>query len=281
MNVMRQPNPRGNTVASYSLDDVLRAFDDVALVPGSTVMMHSSLFRLGRLADVSVRDYPETLVAVIRDYLGSDGTLVVPAPNWDYGARGEPFDVARSPVTKMLGVVSAYMNGRPDRSRSANPIFSVAALGAQADAICAGNTANAFGYHSAWQRMFDLGADNLCFGTDFEFLTFIRYAETRFGVPYLYDKYFDVPLLDNGAPLDWPVVAPLRFAHLPIRYDPRKPEELCRKHGILRETRLGGGPVMAVRMQDFLPLAMDALAEDIHFFLAEIPAYDSTTLPRV
>ena len=131
------------------------------------------------------------------------------------------------------------------------------------------------------QVYYDLDAEALCFGTDFEFLTLIRYAEMRFGVPYLYNKYFDVPLLRDGETLDWPVIAPLRYAHLPIRYDPRKPEALCREHGILRETRLGGGPVMAVRMQDFLPVVMDALDQDVHFFLAEVPDYDSAKLPRV
>ncbi len=281
MNVVRSLGLGPQRTTGYALADISYVLRELEVQPGSTVMMHSSLMRLGRIDDVPVADYPAAVVGAVRDHLGPDGTLVVPAPNWDYGAQREPFDIERSPVSKPLGVVSAYVNELPDRQRSANPIFSVAALGANAEQICGGSTANAFGFGSPWHSMLDLEAEQLGFGTDFEFLTCIRFAEFLFGVPYLYNKYFDVPLLNDGVPVPWPVVAPLRYAHLPIRYAPEKPHALCRAHGVLREVTLGGGRVMAINIADFLRVTLEALEDDIHFFLAEVPSYSGDQIPRV
>ena len=243
-------------------------------------MMHSSLYHLGRMPDVAIRDMAAAVVDTLRYHLGPAGTLVVPAPNWDYGAKRLPFDIASTPVSRALGVVSAHINALPNRRRSANPIFSVAAIGARAASICDGYTTNAFGQNSAWQRMVDLDADMLCLGSDFEYLTFIRYMESRFGVPYLYNKYFDVPVLDNGVPIATPVIAPLRYAHLPIKYAPARFTQRCRDAGVLREVEIGDGKAMAIRMQPCFELGMAALTEDIHAFLAAAPSYDAAEVPR-
>lgn len=280
MNVIAPIRPADMATGTFSADDIGRALRALDIAPGSVLMMHSSLFRLGRINDVAILDYPAVVVDAVRHHLSAEGTLVSPAPNWDYGT-GEPFDITCSPVSKALGVLSAYVAGLPGHCRSANPIFSVAAVGRYADTICNTKNANAFGQKSPWQAMFDLDADTLCLGTDFEFLTLIRYIETRFGVPYLHYKYFDVPLLDDGQRLDWPVVAPLRYTHLPFLYETSRFEDLCRQRGILRETPLGGGTVMAVRMHDCFEVGIEALSQDIHFFLAAPPDYSADQIPRV
>ena len=280
MNLIRPIVDAAQAADTYTVADIGAALDDLAIGPASTVMMHSALVRLGRLHAVAVRDYPAAVTAAIRDHLGPAGTLVVPAANWDYGAARATFDIARSPVSKPLGVIPAYVNGLAERRRSGNPIFAVAAVGPRAEAICGGNTAHAFGPNSAWQRMAGGGTDMLCFGTDFEFLTFVRYIETHAGVPYLYNKYFDVPLTDDGAPRDWPVIAPLRYHHLPIRYALDRFEARCRAAGVLRENKLGAGRVIAITMADCLAVGLEALAGDIHYFLAAPPDYVADALPR-
>ena len=264
----------------YTTGDLTAALERLNIRRGSVLMMHSSLYHLGRLHDVDIRAGAGAVVDAICHHLGPDGTLAVPAPNWDYGAKRLPFDVDTTPVTKMLGVVSTHVNALPDRVRSANPIFSVAAIGARAANICGDYSTNAFGHESPWQRMFDLDADVLCLGSDFEYLTLIRYMETRFGVPYLYNKYFDVPVIKDGVELDTPVIAPLRFADLPIRYAPARFTERCREAGILREVEIGDGKAIAVRMQPCFEVGMAALREDVHFFLDSPPPYRADQVPR-
>lgn len=277
--IRKQPPSSGNR-RGYTTADLTEALEALEIRRGDVLMTHSSLYHLGRMKGVAIRDTASETVDCLRRYLGRHGTLAVPAPNWDYGAKREPFDIATSPVTRALGVVSIHVNALPGRCRSANPIFSVAAIGALAANICDGYSTNAFGHESPWQRMVDLDADMLCLGSDFEFLTFIRYMETRFGVPYLYNKFFDVPVSDNGVAIETPVVAPLRYAHLPIRYAPERFMQRCRDAGILREVQLGDGVSMAVRMRDCFEVGMAALREDLHVFLDGPPDYQADREPR-
>ena len=267
------PQPR------FTLSDLASALDAVAIAPGATVMMHSSLFHLGRLEGVGLADTPAALIDALLDRLGPEGTLAVPASNWDYGRKNLPFDIRVSPVTKELGVLSAQLASRPDAERSPNPIFSVAAVGAQADFICNGGTAVAFGPDSAWERLARLNGENLFLGCDLTYLSFARYIEFVSGVPYLYNKLFRTPVLDNGRPLDLTVIAPLRYAHCQAEHKMDRFEARLRSAGVLRETRLGGGPVKAVSMNDCLSLGSEALKEDIHFFLEDRPAYAADQLP--
>ena len=263
----------------YSKAQLLGALEAVGIRSGATVVLHSSLFHLGRLEAVALADYAGRVVEILRAHLGASGTLAVPASNWDYGRKRQPFDLRRSPVTKALGVVSQHLAALPESRRSPNPIFSVAAVGAEADYICDGGTASAMGPESAWDRLFRLDAEILFLGCDLTYLSFVRYIEHVCGVPYLYNKLFDVPVLDDGRDLGLTVVTPLRYAHCPAEHDISRFERLLRERGALRETDLGGGPVKAVAMRDCWRHGVEALKEDIHFFLSGPPAYAADQVP--
>src|SRR4051794_24725901 len=84
--------------------DLAQALDRIGVRRGDTVVMHSSLMHLGRPTDCSLAAYPRCIVSAVLAYLGSDGTLVVPAPNWDYGLKGIAFDIRTSPVERSMGV---------------------------------------------------------------------------------------------------------------------------------------------------------------------------------
>ena len=269
------------TLPSYTTEQLVAALERVEIAAGSTVMLHSSLHHLGRLEGAGLREMPARILEAIRGCLGPEGTLAVPASNWDYGRKGQPFDVRRSPVTKELGVLSATLAALPEARRSPNPIFSVAAVGAKADYICDGGTASAMAVDSAWDRLCSLNAENLFLGCDLTYLSFARYIEFVYGVPYLYNKLFDTPVLDDGRPLELTVVTPLRYAHCRAEHDLTRFEQRLRRRGLLRETELGGGTAKAVCMDVCLAEGLAALKEDIHYFLAGPPDYRPDELPRL
>jgi aminoglycoside 3-N-acetyltransferase len=266
---------------SYGLNELTCAMAKVGVAYNDTVVLHSSLMCLGRLEGVAISDYPSEIVREIRSSLGSKGTLAVPAPNWDYGLKQLPFDTCHTPVTKSLGVISSYLIQLDGCRRSPNPIFSVAAIGAAADYICKGGVATAFGIDSAWDRLFRLNADMLFLGCGISFMTFVRYIEHQFGVPYLYNKLFHVPILEDEKILDMPVVTLLRYTHCPVKYNLSKFEAILRDSGVLREANLGGGALIAIRMDKCFSIAVEALKEDIHFFLDEIPNYVPGQVPVI
>ncbi len=245
-------------------------------------MMHSSLMHLGRLDAHVNDDHAKAIIETIQAVLGAQGTLCVPAAFYDYGKKKQPFDVARSPVSRLLGVLSRYVQAMPGAQRSLNPIFSVAAVGPLAEDVCGGIHGSAFGPGSAWECLFRMNADVLYFGCDLSHSTLLRYVESVFGVPYLYNKLFDTQVIKNGRAMDVSICAPLRFQYCPAIYDPVKFkafEGRLRDRGVLRECHLGGGKIMAIAMKDFYAEAVTVLSGDLYYFLQRVPDYVPGQVP--
>lgn len=266
---------------AYAEDDLRGALAAVGVQAGETIVVHSSLMHLGVLAGDDIATYPARLTAVLRDVLGPDGTLCVPAAFWEYGAKRLPFDLVHSEVTQALGVLGRHVRRLPGALRSLNPIFSVAAVGPQAEFICRGGTTTAFGVDSAWDRLYRMNARMVFLGCDLSRLTLIRYIETRFGVPYLYTKLFHRPVLEDGRELAATTSAPLRYMHCPVTYGLAPFEQRLREAGLLAETPLGAGAVKAVLAHPCFDAGIAALKEDPHAFLAVPPPYDPDQVPMI
>jgi len=266
-------------VAEFTLGELNDSLASIGIVAGDTVLMHSSLLHLGVLAECAPQEMPDRVISGLLDYLGPNGTLAVLAPCYDYSNDNVPFDTRRSPVAHELGILSAALAARPDALRSANPTFSLAAVGAGAENICIESNASAFGAGSAWERAVEAGAKILLLGSEVQRMTLVRFIEQRGGVPYLYVKYFQIPVFRDGIELDLPVTALLRYAHLPLEYDLSDFETLLRDANILHEATIGGGYARALDAAQCVQAGLEALAGDLHYFLASLPAYDDAELP--
>ncbi|MBT3305198.1 MAG: hypothetical protein HN377_01820, partial [Alphaproteobacteria bacterium] len=97
--------------------------------------------------------------------------------------------------------------------------------------------------------------------------------------PYLFVKMFRTPVLRDGVALDYPVTALLRYNHLPLQYKLSKFGDRLRNAGILRETPLGGGLISVLDTAKAVKEGIDALQENLHFFLAAAPDYVDTEFP--
>ena len=268
-------------IASYSVAALRAALESAGVTKGGTVVVHSSLMHLGRLEGVPHSEYPARVADLFLELLGPEGTLAVPASNWDYGRQGVPFDLQSTPSAKDLGVLSRHLLERPEVVRSVNPTFSLAIVGARAEWLCAGGNGHAFGYDSAWDRLYQVDARMIFLGCDLNALSFTRYMEMRFGVPYLYNKLFAIPVLDRGQPIDTPIVSLLRYHHIPVEYDLKRFEQELRDRGVLTETPLGGAHIRSVPSRACLDVGMECLKRDIHFFLAKAPCYPPDGPPRI
>lgn len=260
-------------VPTYTLDDFEKALRRVGVTPGSVALLHSSLVHIGRLAGEPAASMPDRLVDRTLALLGTDGTLAAPASNWDYGSKSIPFDIDRSPPARALGVVSRHVLTRAGVARSHNPIFNLAALGSRARWICDAPNPHAVGHDSAWDRLFQLNATIVLLGCDFSALSFTRLMECRFGVPYLFNKFFNIPVVRNGKVLHHATSALVRYRHLPIAYNLGRLKAALDAAGAVRATALGGGEIAAVTMADCFEVGMRGLQSDVHYFLERPPDY--------
>ncbi|MFB6817824.1 aminoglycoside N(3)-acetyltransferase [Streptomyces sp. NPDC056347] len=175
----------------------------LGLLPGETVLVHSSLSSLGWVCGGSA-----TVVAALLDVLGEAGTLVVPAHSGDNSdpalwsnppvpqewwarirASSPAFDT-RTTRTLGVGVVPETVRNWPGALRSSHPQTSFAAVGPRAAAIVAGHASDCrLGERSPLARLEEGAARVLLLGAGFDSCTAFHLAEYRIAAP-LVDNSF-------------------------------------------------------------------------------------------
>ncbi|MEU2666723.1 AAC(3) family N-acetyltransferase [Micromonospora sp. AMSO12t] len=172
----------------------------LGLRPGSTVLVHCALSRVGRVAGG-----PATLLAALRDVLGGAGTVVVPAQTAGNSTTSRafraatagsgpagvaaaeaaivPFDPERSPAEGM-GVFAEHVRRQPGACRSHHPQTSFAALGPDAARLTAVHDLDChLGERSPLGALHAADAVVLLLGVDWSVCTAFHLAEYRLRRP--------------------------------------------------------------------------------------------------
>lgn len=176
------------TVASLVAD--LRA---LGLEPGMTVMVHSSLSRLGYVSGGA-----QAVVQALLEAVGVDGTIMmpthsgdlsdpaawidppVPAAWWETLRREMPAYDERITPTRAMGAVAECFRHVAGLRRSAHPTVSAAAMGPNAEALVGGHElALGLGESSPQARLYDLDGHILLLGVTHLNDTSLHLAEYR------------------------------------------------------------------------------------------------------
>lgn len=163
----------------------------LGVATGTTLMVHSSLSKVGWTVGG-----PVTVVKALRNALGDDGTLVMPAESpgisdpsgwedprvkqeWHDEIREHLplFDPATTPTT--MGAIAEAFRTFPGTLRSNHPLVSVCANGPDADTIVADHPLEfCEGPGSPFEKLFELDARTLLLGVGFDRCTSLHYAES-------------------------------------------------------------------------------------------------------
>jgi aminoglycoside 3-N-acetyltransferase len=227
---------------------------------GSTLLVHSSLSSLGRVAGG-----PETVVEALLEALGPPGTLLMPALSYESVHADQPlFDLHATP--SCVGAIPEYFRTRPGTLRSASPTHSVCAVGRDAAALVADQHLDdtPVGPRSPFQRLRDVGGQLLFLGCGMRPNTSMHGVEEVAGVPYLFHPEpvtYELHLPDGVHRVR---VRRHAFVGWGQRYD--------RLQGLLAPGELRVGSVGAatahlVEVPAMWARGLRALAEDPHFFV--------------
>lgn len=187
--------PPGPICTRDSLAEDLRK---LGIVPGETLLLHSSLSSLGWVVGGAV-----TVVESILDALGTSGTLAVPTmtvDNSDPASWSNPpvprewwpviraatpaYDPRVTPSTWM-GAIAETVRTWPDARRSDHPQTSFAAVGPRAASITDGHSVDCrLGEKSPLARLEAAGARVLLLGAGFDACTCFHLAEYRVAGPF-------------------------------------------------------------------------------------------------
>jgi aminopeptidase-like protein/aminoglycoside N3'-acetyltransferase len=178
----------------YDKEQLMAALRKVGLKKGDIVLSHSNVGFLGYPKEGhSQQEVFQTVLDAFSEVLGAQGTLVVPAFSYSF-CNGEAFDLENSP--SQAGAFSEFVRRDKRAMRSADPIFSVCAIGPKAKELTANLNKECFGKDSVWDRLMRLDAVVLNIGIEVG-STFIHYVERRLNVPYRYNKLFSGDIIEG------------------------------------------------------------------------------------
>ncbi len=161
--------PAPNTAAS-----LVSNFVALGLRPAMTVMVHSSLGRVGW-----TDGGPIAVIEALLDVLGPSGTLVMPAesPQIADPANTQLFDPHTTPTT--MGAIPEAFRSYPGTLRSNHPLCSVCANGRLAHEITAQHALELCeGRGTPFEKLYELDAWTLLLGVGFNRCTSLHYAES-------------------------------------------------------------------------------------------------------
>ncbi len=218
---------------------------ELGVRPGRALLVHASLRSVGQIEGGG-----ETLLAALRDVLGEQGTLLVPAfrdPHSPFFVATDDWD-AQPADTVTVGAFAEIVRQHPDALRSHHPIFSFSAIGQNAEFL----TRNApfshpFGTESPLARLHQLDGDVLLLGVDNRVNISLHLAEIWADVPYI-QRVAEIPVAPEQR-------TPMRG--MPgCRNGYPKIEPLLRHSRIGRYCYIGNAPSQLLRQRYVVSLAM-------------------------
>jgi aminoglycoside 3-N-acetyltransferase len=249
----------------YTTSDIRQSLAALPFGSGDVVFCHSNIGYFGRLAGNPGRsELCEIFFDALMDRLGPSGTLIVPTYTYSF-PRGDTFDPGTT--SSGMGLFAEWVREHPDSRRSADPSYSIAAIGANAVFHTADAPENSFGPGSHFHRLRDAEAKLL--KLNHPGCTYIHYVEREFGVPYRFDKSFVGTLLENGDRRASRSTIWVRYlsddtlVHRPYGF-----EAVAREQEKMVSHRLGRGEITMISCRDAYDLIADTLPKRPWFLTA-------------
>lgn len=232
----------------------------LGVAAGGVTMVHSSLLSFGIL-----EGGPGGMYRALREILGPDGTLIVPTFTYSF-QREEVFDIRKTPAPKVLGSFSEYVRILPQAVRSADPLFSMAAVGPRALELMRRESVYCFGKGSIYEKVFDADTLILALGITYDTgITAFMHLERLAGVDYRHDLLLRGTSVDaQGHPY---ADSGMHFARNAEKYPEGRRNRIpfggqMESRGVARIVELGNSRHVALPAKSFLAYTLERLAAD-------------------
>lgn len=166
------------------------------ITPGEHLMVHSSYKALG-----GIEGGPMTVVDVLLELLGAEGTLLLPTFTIDAWAQGHYFDIRET--DGKTGIIGELARKRPDFIRTQHPMYNFAVGGRHKKAYWHMCDHDSFGKRSVYAMFHAENGRILSLGIvdPDSTLSQAHYNEQNAGAKYRYVKYFSgIYVGDGGVP---------------------------------------------------------------------------------
>ncbi len=266
---------------NHSVTDLVDGLKLTGLRPGDIVFFQVSHLKLGAVeCGSSVKEVCELLFSAMRDVIGPEGTMLLPAFSFSF-PENEDFDSQATPSIQGEWSSSLefleYFRSLPGVVRSADPIFSVAGLGPMAEKLLTRLPNTSYGKDCLHERLMKAGGKICGLGAGLAEAPFVHYVEETMGVPFRYKKLFTGRIAQNGklSEQGWISSVPIQAANgLP---DGTRLEKMARSEGRCRVANVGLGEIVSIDCSSFYELISREIARD-PWITAQGPAADPVEL---
>jgi aminoglycoside 3-N-acetyltransferase len=161
----------------FDKEQLKRSLRELGIRKGDVVLAHIAYDRFE-----GYRGGPLSVIGVLQEILGSEGTLLMPTMPFggsavDYVRTQPPLDVLRTP--SVMGLVSELFRRRPGVVRSVHATHPVAAWGKHANSMVSEHqlAETPCGKHSPFLKLLDFHGKILFLGVDIRSMTFFHGVE--------------------------------------------------------------------------------------------------------
>ena len=160
--------------------------------PGEVLLVHSSIGRTVRGLIKAGAPSDQAVGLILESFLealGPEGTLLAPLFNFDF-AGGAPFDIRNTP--SQMGALTEAARRHPRAVRTGHPIYSFAAIGAEAPRFAGVENFSGYGPDSPFALLHAVGGRIAVLDLpDQQAMTFYHYVEEALSAPWRYHKRFE------------------------------------------------------------------------------------------
>ena len=192
--------------------DIAEALRRVGLQRGDSVMVHTSLGKIGYVCGGA-----QAVIEALIEVVGEDGTIMMPAQSWknldpetgvhwdadeaDWDGIRENWPAYQKAITptNTMGAVAEMFRSWPGAVRSDHPARSVAAWGKNAEYLTKNHDlSDIFGDRSPIGKLYELDGKVLLIGVDYDKNTSIHLADVRAEYPGKHTCIEHSAVMENG-----------------------------------------------------------------------------------
>jgi aminoglycoside 3-N-acetyltransferase len=192
--------------------EIVEALKNVGLQRGDSVMVHTSLGKLGYVCGGA-----QAVIEALIECVGEEGTIMMPTQSWKnldpetgvhWDADESEWDIIREnwpaydkaiTPTNTMGAVAEMFRSWPKAVRSDHPARSVAAWGKHAEYLTKNHDiSNIFGDTSPVGKLYDLDGNVLLIGVDYDKNTSLHLADVRAEYPGKHTCVEHSAVIENG-----------------------------------------------------------------------------------
>lgn len=196
---------------------------------------------------------PDALIDALQRRVTSEGTLLIPAYNFDFSNKGS-YDIRHSKSS--VGHLANVAMERSDFVRTRHPIHSLMVWGREAGTLQEMDNLNSFGKDTPFALMIERGAREIGIGLGSygKATTFVHEVEVEARVPYRFTKRFTGSYTDeNGKTMERTFLYAARDYSLTYTKHEEGLARILEENGASFRTEADGVPLYSVDMKKAYP----------------------------